>query len=197
MKSDRSSALRDAKEIEPTKGQQITPSFLDILDVILTSIHESVVVLNADLKVMRANHAFYRTLQVNADAVEGVRIYDLDNGQWDIPRLRELLENIHPESPKYDDFEVEHKFGTLGHKILHLNASWIFSDHGDPKARLELDIDKADWILQRLPELGISIDKVTQQLEDEGVGKFNEPFDKLMKALTKKSLPATEQPSAG
>ena len=57
MKCDRSSALRDAKEIEPTKGQQITPSFLDTLDVILTSIHESVVVLNADLKVVRANHA--------------------------------------------------------------------------------------------------------------------------------------------
>ncbi len=128
MKSDRSSALRDAKEIEPTKGQQITPSFLDILDVILTSIHESVVVLNADLKVVRANHAFYRTFHVNADEVEGVRIYDLGNGQWDIPKLRELLENIHPENPKYDDFEVEHKFGPLGHKILHLNASWIFSD---------------------------------------------------------------------
>ena len=70
----------------------------------------------------------YRTFHVNADEVEGVTIYDLDNGQWDIPKLRELLENIHPESPKYDDFEVEHKFGTVGHKILHLNASWIFSD---------------------------------------------------------------------
>ena len=72
-----------------------------------------------------------------------------------------------------------------------------YRDHGDPKSRLEQDIDKANWILQRLPELGISIDKITQQLEDEGVGKFNEPFDKLMKALTKKSLPATPHPSAG
>lgn len=48
-------------------------------------------------------------------------------------------------------------------------------------------IEEANWILARLPELGISIDKVTQQLEDEGVGKFIEPFDKLMKALMKKS----------
>ncbi len=72
-----------------------------------------------------------------------------------------------------------------------------YRDHGDPKSRLEQDIEEADWILQRLPELGINIDKVTQQLEDEGVGKFNEPFDKLMKALTKKSLPASADPSAG
>jgi len=60
-----------------------------------------------------------------------------------------------------------------------------YRDHGDPKPRLEQGIEEANWILERLPELGIGIDKVTQQLEDEGVGKFNEPFDKLMKALTR------------
>ncbi len=62
-----------------------------------------------------------------------------------------------------------------------------YRDHGDPKSRLEEDVKEANWIMARLPELGISIDKVTGQLEDEGVRKFNEPFDKLMEALTKKS----------
>ena len=62
-----------------------------------------------------------------------------------------------------------------------------YRDHGDPKLRLDQDVEEANWIMERLPELGISIDKVTQQLEDEGVRKFNEPFDKLMEALTKKS----------
>ena len=52
-----------------------------------------------------------------------------------------------------------------------------YRDHGDPKARLEEDIEKARLILERLPELGISLDHVTQQLEDEGVEKFNKPFD--------------------
>ncbi len=60
---------------------------------------------------------------------KGVTIYDLGNRQWDIPKLRELLENILPENSKYDDFELEHNFGTLGHKILHLNAKWIFRDN--------------------------------------------------------------------
>ena len=46
---------------------------------------------------------------------------------------------------------------------------------------------KPRWVLERLPELGISIDKVTQQLEDEGVEKFNKPFDKLMETLAQRS----------
>ena len=62
-----------------------------------------------------------------------------------------------------------------------------YRDHGNPKSSLEKDVKEAGWIMERLPELGINIDKVTQQLEDECVKKFNEPFDKLMEALTKKS----------
>jgi transaldolase len=62
-----------------------------------------------------------------------------------------------------------------------------YRDHGDPISRLEQNVEEANWIMERLPELGISIDKVTQQLVDEGVKKFNEPFDKLMEALIKKS----------
>ena len=62
-----------------------------------------------------------------------------------------------------------------------------YRDHGDPKARLEQDIEQASRVLERLPEFRISIDKVTQQLEDEGVDKFNKPFDKLMETLKEKS----------
>jgi transaldolase len=62
-----------------------------------------------------------------------------------------------------------------------------YRDHGDPKPRLEQDVKEAKWIMARLPELGINIDKATQQLEDEGVEKFNKPFDKLMEALIKTS----------
>ncbi|TKB25890.1 PAS domain-containing protein [Desulfopila sp. IMCC35006] len=129
MKSARSPLGREAKKINPELNQQITPAFLAILDVILTSIHEPVLVLDAEFKVMRANHAFFRTFHVNADEVEGVTIYDLGNRQWDIPRLRELLENILPENSKFDNFELEHNFESLGHKILHLNAKWILSDN--------------------------------------------------------------------
>jgi transaldolase len=62
-----------------------------------------------------------------------------------------------------------------------------YRDHGEPKARLEQDVAEAHWVLRRLAELGISIDKVTQQLEDKGVEKFNKPFDKLMATLAQRS----------
>jgi len=62
-----------------------------------------------------------------------------------------------------------------------------YRDHGNPESRLERNVDESGWIMAHLPELGINIDKMTQQLEDEGVRKFNEPFDKLMEALAKKS----------
>jgi transaldolase len=65
-----------------------------------------------------------------------------------------------------------------------LNAS---RDHGEPEVRLEQDIKETRRVLERLRELGISIDNFTRQLEDEGVEKFNQPFDKLMEILAQRS----------
>jgi transaldolase len=61
----------------------------------------------------------------------------------------------------------------------------VYRDHGDPKNRLEQEVVKARWLSGGLLELGISIDKVAQQLEDEGVDKFSEFFDKLIETLEK------------
>jgi transaldolase len=60
-----------------------------------------------------------------------------------------------------------------------------YRDHGDPKARLEQDVEEARMVLERLPDLGISLDHVTQQLEDDGVEKFNKPFDNILQTLGK------------
>jgi len=62
-----------------------------------------------------------------------------------------------------------------------------YRDHGEPKARLEHDVKGARRVLERLPELGISIDNVTRSLEDEGLDKINKPFDKLMETLAQRS----------
>ena len=62
-----------------------------------------------------------------------------------------------------------------------------YRDHGDPKARLEQDVEEARMVLERLPDLGISLDHVTQQLEDDGVEKFNKPFDQLFQTLANRS----------
>ncbi len=73
-------------------------AFLNIFDNILSSIREPLIVLDSALKVVTANRSFYRTFDVKPGETEGVLIYDLGNRQWDIPRLRELLEDILPHN---------------------------------------------------------------------------------------------------
>jgi transaldolase len=92
------------------------------------------------------------------------------------------------KNPDYSDVKyIESLIGPDTVNTVPLETIDAYRDHGDPKSRLEQDAKEADWVMARLPELGVSIDKVTGQLEDEGVRKFDEPFDKLMETLTKKS----------
>jgi len=104
-------------------------------------------------------------------------------------RLQRLLwASTSTKNPDYSDVKyVESLIGPDTVNTAPLETIDAYRDHGDPKSRLEQDVREADWIMARLPELGVSIDEVTGQLEDEGVEKFNEPFDKLMETLTKKS----------
>jgi transcriptional regulator with GAF, ATPase, and Fis domain len=99
---------------------------IEVFDDFLDSIREPLVVLDSDLKVAKANHSFYQTFDVEPDETEGILIYDLGNGQWNIPKLRELLEDILPQNSLFHDFEVEHSFETIGRKIMHLNARRIY-----------------------------------------------------------------------
>ena len=112
------------KKNEIKKGEFKT--FIEVFDNFLGSVRESLVVLDSDLKVVKANHAFYQTFNVKQGDTEGTLIYDLGNQQWDIPKLRELLEHILPENTVFNDFEVEHNFETIGRKIMLLNARRIY-----------------------------------------------------------------------
>ena len=105
--------------------RQITKPSIDDFSVILDSIREPILILDIDFRVVKANCSFYRTFKVGPEETEGTSVYDLGNRQWDIPRLRELLEKILPDNSKFDDFEVEHTFATIGRKIMRLNACRI------------------------------------------------------------------------
>ncbi len=104
--------------------QMAKPSIEDFVDI-LDSIREPILILDTDFRVVKANFSFYRTFKVGPDETEGRLVYDLGNRQWNIPRLRELLEKILPDNSKFDDFEMEHAFSTIGRKIMRLNACRI------------------------------------------------------------------------
>jgi PAS domain S-box-containing protein len=93
---------------------------------IVETIREPLLVLDADMKIISANRNFYRTFKVTPGETIGTFIYDLGNKQWDIPKLRELLEEILPEKQAFDDFEVAHDFQDIGHKIMLLNAHELY-----------------------------------------------------------------------
>ena len=93
---------------------------------IVETVREPLLVLDADLKIISANRDFYRTFKVTPGETIGSFIYDLGNKQWNIPALRELLEEILPKKQAFDDFEVAHHFQDIGHKIMLLNARQIY-----------------------------------------------------------------------
>ncbi|OGK13488.1 hypothetical protein A3A93_01395 [Candidatus Roizmanbacteria bacterium RIFCSPLOWO2_01_FULL_38_12] len=88
---------------------------------------ESFLILDADLRVITANPIFYDTFQVTKKETENMLLYNLGNGQWDIPELKNLLEKILPEKKVVRDYEVFHVFKTIGERTMILNARQIDS----------------------------------------------------------------------
>ena len=93
-----------------------------LAEAIVDTIHEPLLVLDGDLRVLAASRAFYEIFKVDSDHTMGCRLYDLGDGQWNIPALRELLETIIPTQVAMDGFEVDHDFPGVGRRTMLLNA---------------------------------------------------------------------------
>ena len=117
---------------------------LDFAEAIVETVREPLVILNQNLQIVKANKAFYDTFQSAAEETEGRLIYDLGNGQWNIPKLRELLENILPAHSTFRDFEVTHEFDRVGRKVMLLNASEIFNPNAQARTILLAIEDTTD-----------------------------------------------------
>lgn len=94
----------------------------DYVQAIVDTMRESLVVLDRDLQVISANQFFYDTFEVEKEQTEQRRIYEIGNGQWNIPQLRSLLEDILPHQTQFQGMEVEHNFENIGQKIMRVNA---------------------------------------------------------------------------
>ena len=98
---------------------------LEYAENIIDTIRKPLIVLDHDLRVVKASRSFYDFFKVKPEETMGQLIYDLGNRQWDIPKLRELLENILPQKTTFDNYEVKHNFTTIGKRIMLLNARQI------------------------------------------------------------------------
>ena len=105
--------------------------FTDVADAcalahsIVDTVREPMLVLDTDLRVIAASRAFYSRFKVRPEDTQGRLLYTLGDGQWDIPKLRVLLEQIIPEHGVMEDYEVEHEFPGIGHRTMCLNARQV------------------------------------------------------------------------
>ena len=117
---------------------------LDFAEAIVETVREPLVILNQNLQVIQANKSFYQTFRAEKADTEGRLIYDLGNKQWDIPKLRELLESILPTHSTFRDFEVTHEFEHVGQKVMLLNGSEVFNPNAQARTILLAIEDATD-----------------------------------------------------
>lgn len=138
---------------------------------VIDTAREPFLVLDADLRVLSANKTFYRFFQVKKKDTEGVLVYKLGDGQWDIPVLRKLLEKILPKNTSFVDYQVEHVFPQVGRKIILLNARRVFTTQS--KAPIMLlameDVTKMKELEEKLRDyaakLNIAVSTRVKELE--------------------------------
>jgi PAS domain S-box-containing protein len=122
---------------------------------IVQTVREPLVVLDMDLRVKTANISFYKTFHVTPLETEGRSLFELGNRQWDIPQLRELLEDILPRDTHFNDFKVDHTFEGIGHRSMVLNARRLKPFGGRPGMIL-LAIENATERLRVVESLSLS-----------------------------------------
>jgi two-component system, chemotaxis family, CheB/CheR fusion protein len=113
--------------IDPQKAAQETLdnsliSVQRLTEAIVDTVRESLLVLDSDKRVVMANRQFYETFQTSPKTTEGRYLFDLGNGQWNIPELRRLLQEISEHDRSFQDYEITHHFETIGYKRMRLNA---------------------------------------------------------------------------
>ena len=120
----------DPSELKRTEGERVGHHYAE---TILRAVPVPLLVLHPDLRVNTASEAFYATFRVAPAATEGRLVYEIGTGEWGIPQLRELLEEIIPRDNFFNGFEVTHEFPTLGRRTLLLNARRTDNAEGMPE----------------------------------------------------------------
>ncbi len=171
-----------------TRNDQVVEAY-ELSEAIVTTLHEPMLILDKNLRVKSANNAFYKNFQVQQQDTEGKLLYELGNHQWDIPQLRELLEDIIPKESFFYDYEITHMFPHIGKKTMLLNGRQIvqklqheqlillaFTDTTERNRKGKAELEGLEEIIsdrtaelkqsyQSLEEKNISLEKMNKELE--------------------------------
>ena len=142
----------------PIEGREKISS--EYAESIINTVREPLIALDQDLRVVSVNRSFYEFFKVKPKETVGQLIYDLGNKQWNIPKLRELLETILPQQATFDDYEVEHDFAIIGRRTMLLNARQIQRAFGKERIILLAIEDITDR-----KEIELGLEKAHKELE--------------------------------
>ncbi len=115
-------------QTEERKAQRAVAEARAYAESIVDTVHEPLIVLDPDLRVVTASRSFYRAFEVSPEEIENSVIFNLGNRQWNIPKLRKLLKDILPQNTSFDDYEIEHDFSSIGRRTMRLNARRIYRE---------------------------------------------------------------------
>jgi two-component system, chemotaxis family, CheB/CheR fusion protein len=146
----------------------------DYAEAILRTARDPLVVLHADLTVDSTNEAFYNTFKLKPAETKSRSIYELSRRQWDIPRLRRMLEEVIPRDNFFNDFEITHEIPGLGLRAMLLNARRLDNPEGGPE-RILLGVEdvterkEAEMARARLAAIVESSDDAIVAIDLDGV----------------------------
>lgn len=123
------------------QSQQAMLHARNFAEDIVNTVQTSLLVLSSELEVISANRAFYQTFRVSPDETQDRPIYELGNGQWNIPRLTEVLREVLHEDTYFEKFEVKHEFPDIGPKVMSINARRISGTESENFLSILLAID--------------------------------------------------------
>jgi nitrogen-specific signal transduction histidine kinase len=156
------------EKISHDVSKELKELALSYMKILIDVARESFLILDTNLQVISANPIFYQVFHVSSDQTENKFIYELGNGQWNIPVFKSLLENILPEKKIIKDYEVTHVFETIGEKTMLLNAKQIDTVQliilaiEDITDRKQLEEKLADYT----KELEVKVTQRTEELAD-------------------------------
>ncbi len=130
---------------------------------VVDTVREPFLILDGELKILSANKTFYSTFQVGKAETVQKKIYDIGNGQWNLPKLKTLLEDILPKNTFFEDFKVDHKFPHIGKKTIVLNARKVYREY-DKKPIILLAMEDTTRQMDLEDQLKEYAKKLTQEV---------------------------------
>lgn len=119
--------------------KRVLKAALQYTQSIIDTVREPMLILNNEMRIVKANRSFYRVFRTNEEDTRERHIYELGNGQWDIPDLRNLLERIILQNTFFNDYPVEHNFPVIGRRRMILNARRLYEKIGSVRILLAIE----------------------------------------------------------